>query len=230
MKAIGFDLGNTLISYDKFPLSWESLYADALQKVLEIIDNNHLDVRINSGIEILKKYNTRIHPREAEVDSDIIFSELFQSWGIPYEDNSSIAKKVFFGYFKAGALPYADTLKVLPVLKEKGIPMGILTDVAYGMDKEFVLEDLKAMHKYFDVILTSTEVGYRKPSPMGFRSLTDQLGVLLSDMIYVGDEEKDIIGSNRLGIYSIYIDRKGTGNDYGQNMTITSLEELLDII
>jgi hypothetical protein len=42
MKAIGFDLGNTLISYENFPLNWQSFYADALRKVLEVIDNNNL--------------------------------------------------------------------------------------------------------------------------------------------------------------------------------------------
>lgn len=38
-------------------------------------------------------------------------------------------------------------------------------------------------------------------------------------MIYVGDEEKDIIGANSLGIYSILINRTNNTIEYGQKKT-----------
>ena len=48
--------------------------------------------------------------------------------------------------------------------------------------------------------------------------------------MYVGDEEKDIVGANRLGITSVLINRTETTADFGQTYTIQSLHELLTLI
>jgi putative hydrolase of the HAD superfamily len=36
MKAIGFDLGRTLVGYESVPLSWESLYKALRDVLLEL--------------------------------------------------------------------------------------------------------------------------------------------------------------------------------------------------
>lgn len=101
-------------------------------------------------------------------------------------------------------------------LKENGIKIGILTDVPYGMDKNFVLSDIERFKEYVDVILTSVEVGYRKPNKQGFIKLSNELDVNPNELTYVGDEQKDIIGANNIGIHSILINRGNDYIDYGQ--------------
>ena len=49
-------------------------------------------------------------------------------------------------------------------------------------------------------------------------------------MLYIGDEEKDIVGANKLGIVSVLINRGDTQKDYGQSYTITSLNNVQNII
>lgn len=63
----------------------------------------------------------------------------------------------------------------------------------------------------------------------GFIQLSKELAVDSNEMIYVGDEEKDIIGANGLGICSILINRTDNDIQYGQKKTIKKLSELLDI-
>jgi len=59
--------------------------------------------------------------------------------------------------------------------------------------------------------------------------LLKELVVNSDEMIYVGDEEKDIIGANSLGIYSVLINRTNNDIKYGQKKAIKKLGELLDI-
>jgi putative hydrolase of the HAD superfamily len=124
---------------------------------------------------------------------------------------------------------YEDTILTLQKLKEKDFKIGILTDVPYGMGKEYVLKDIAQFKEYVDVILTSVEVGYRKPNVQGYKELSSKLCVSESDMIFIGDESKDIIGANNAGMFSVLINRTNEVFNYGQKKTIKSLVELLEI-
>lgn len=229
MKAIGFDLGRTLVGDENIPLSWKNLYKEALIDVLHrcncTVDHN----KITIGEEILLKYNTRTNYREIEVGSDIIFSEILTKWKLNPKTHLNIVKEAFFSYFQRNVKLYEDTISTLKTLKERGIKIGILTDVPYGMDKKLVLADIEKFKEYIDIVLTSVEVGYRKPNKQGFIQLSKKLVVDLNEMVYVGDEEKDIIGANSLGIYSVLINRTNNNLKYEQKKTIKELSELLDI-
>jgi putative hydrolase of the HAD superfamily len=229
MKAVGFDLGRTLVGYENIPLSWKSLYKEALIDTLHRCNSNVDDNKIAMGEKILLKYNTRTNYREIEISSDVIFSEILAKWEMRTEVNLDIAKEAFFSYFQRNVKLYEDTISTLKTLKERGIKVGILTDVPYGMDKKLVLTDIEKFKEYVDIVLTSVEVGYRKPNKQGFIQLSKELGVGLNEMIYVGDEEKDIIGASNLGICSILINRSNNDIEYGQKKTIKKLSDLLDI-
>jgi len=230
MKAVGFDLGRTLVGSGGVPLSWKSHYktalSDAIIKCGYNIDCNKLAI----GDEILSKYNTRINYRETEASADIIFSEILNGWQLDVQQYIGILKESFFGYFQQQVKVYEDTVSTLKHLKGLGVKIGILTDVPYGMDKHYVLKDIKEFKEYVDVVLSSVDVGFRKPNNQGFINLSYNLGVNPKDMIYVGDEEKDIIGANNSGMYSVLINRTSEDIFYGQKKTIRSLGELLEIV
>lgn len=95
MKAIGFDLGSTLIDYENIPLSWKKLYREALVTVLNKCNYNIEEDKIDIGEKILLKYNTRINYREIEVSSNIIFSEILEKWSLDKEIYLTISKETF---------------------------------------------------------------------------------------------------------------------------------------
>lgn len=71
IKAIGFDIGQTIIQYNK-PLNWKALYRPTLEQVLFKCNIPITEDKILKGIDVLSKYNTRIRYREYEVSSDMI--------------------------------------------------------------------------------------------------------------------------------------------------------------
>lgn len=228
MKAVGFDLGDTLIYYPNVPLSWKTLYREALIKVqaeLSLIKSIEL---LSNAEEVLTRYNTRINPRDIEVTDVQIFQEVFRKWGL---DTKFIfqAIEIFFSYFQQDSSLYEDTLNVLKLLKERNVKIGLLTDVPYGMNKKFVLRDIKPIQEYIDVIITSVDVGFRKPRPEGFIHLAKELGIEPAEMIYVGNEFKDIEGANQSGMRSALIDRNRIGEEWNQNISLKDLTEIMDI-
>ena len=115
-------------------------------------------------------------------------------------------------------------------LKQYGIKIGILTDVAYGMDNVFSLEDISVLSDFIDIAITSVDVGYRKPNAAGYLKLLDSLEISPNEMIFIGDEEKDIIGAKNLGIFSALINRSKEIKDFGQDYTLESLSGIFTIL
>ncbi len=227
-RAIIFDIGRTLVGYNK-PLSWSSLYLPALQNMASKCHYNLSEEQYKHAIHILTKYNTRIHPRINEVSSTQIFSEIVDAMDLSQDDIEQI-KYHFYSFFRQDAFMYPEVEETLKALVDKGILLAALSDVAYGMDNVYVMEDIAAIRKYIEYPFTSNDVGYRKPSAEGVRLLAQKMRVDISDIIFVGDEEKDIICANNAGAYSVLINRETVEKNYGQKQEIHSLIELLSFV
>lgn len=94
----------------------------------------------------------------------------------------------------------------------------------------YALEDIAPLRRYIDYPLTSNDVGFRKPRPEGLGLLSEKMQVDISELIFVGDEQKDMRCAANAGAYAVLINRDGTVKYYGQDREIASLEELSDIV
>ncbi|MEO5958722.1 MAG: hypothetical protein ABIZ49_01015, partial [Opitutaceae bacterium] len=67
IAAVGFDLGETLLTYADTPLNWASLYAPALSHAAKLCGLDLGADEIDSATAVLKRYNTRLTPRREEI-------------------------------------------------------------------------------------------------------------------------------------------------------------------
>ncbi len=162
----------------------------------------------------------------------MILGEILVAWRVDPNVRLHSATEAFFGFFQRRIAPSDMTVSMLSVLGARGTPIGILTDVPYEMPRRFVENDLSTagITHFVDVLLTSHDVGMRKPEPAGYVALASQLGVQPEELLYVGNEEKDIAGAKAAGAQSALAARTASSVDWGQTVTITSLDELLEII
>lgn len=232
IRAIGFDLGDTLLSYRDTPMSWVALYPEALTAVAKSCQAQPTADQLDRAMEILTQHNTRVVPRTEEIPAEKIFYSILKAWALDPNQHIDAAIQAYFTFFQQRMSPYPETVSVLVTLRAKGFPTGILTDVPYGMPRMFVQRDIAGagITDWFEVLLTSVEVGVRKPDPTGYLELAKRLNVEPSQMLYIGNEAKDVIGARRAGALSVFLDRDGSGANHGQEFTCSSLTDLFEIL
>jgi putative hydrolase of the HAD superfamily len=77
-----------------------------------------------------------------------------------------------------------------------------------------------------DLGRNSVDIGFRKPELLGYLKLADALRVSPSNMVYVGNERKDIEGAVAAGMTAVLLCRGGEIPAWGQAATISQLTEL----
>ena len=78
-------------------------------------------------------------------------------------------------------------------------------------------------------VYTSENLKCYKPSGHFFTQILDDSALLANEVLFVGDSvTDDIMGPKAIGIKTVWIDRDGGGGDFGQDYTITNLNELIN--
>ena len=102
------------------------------------------------------------------------------------------------------AINYADEemSETVRWLKSKDIPVALLTNSV----PEFrsVIEKTIPIHDLFNVIVDSSEVGYRKPDRKIYEITAGRLGVQESSCLMVDDLEHNVFGARQTGMTAIH--------------------------
>jgi FMN phosphatase YigB (HAD superfamily) len=235
-EGVGFDLGETLVEYEGVPLDWQREYPRALAAVASLWGGSFTAAQVEAGSAVLRRYNTRLAPRRQEVDGGTVFGELIDALGVPAEDAGLLhdaAGDAFFGAFQRRVRAFADVDVTLAALTAAGTSVGVLTDVPYGMPRRLVLRDLSAagLDALAPWTLTSVEVGVRKPDAVGFEALARRLRCPARAIVFVGNEEKDVIGAKAAGMTAALVWRGDVPvPSWSQGVTLSSLEQLIPVV
>ncbi len=133
-----------------------------------------------------------------------------------------------------GVALYADTKPVLESLRQRGYKIGLITNSMMPMWMRDIELQAYEIIEYFDVRLTSGDVGYMKPHPAIYHKAVEELNISPEQALFVGDRPaNDIAGANAAGLISVlmsppHIEREL--NDIAPDHIITSLSELLPIL
>jgi putative hydrolase of the HAD superfamily len=230
MRVLTFDLGDTLAEYEGLPLSWEDHYPAALKRLATFLEVRTTQGQEDEACAVLRRYNTRLVPRETEPPFAQLLGELCAVMGAAPPADPAGAAGAFFAVFRQRLRPFPDAHPTLAALKAGGARVAVFTDVPYAMPRSLVLEDLAAagLGALPDLVATSGDVGFRKPSPRTLAYLAGQLGCGPAEMTYVGNEEKDVRAAQAFGCAAVLLVRGGPPPAWGQGRTIASLAELLD--
>ena len=119
---------------------------------------------------------------------------------------------------------FDDVLAVLPRLKQRGLILGLLTNLARDM---VPICNKLGLESHIDFTVTSGEVGVDKPDPLIFLAALERARVNAAETIHVGDQYKvDVIGARGVGIAPILMDRYNLHPEVSDCPRIVSLTEL----
>jgi putative hydrolase of the HAD superfamily len=237
-KAVIFDLGSTLIEYEKVP--WTKLLGDCIKSVGEYL--------INQGIELPneeKFYKVFCDVRDKYRK---IGAETLVEWSIPVasqevlnrldiRDENGLADKMFDAFYKPvekQLYVYDDSKETLEKIKKTGLTIGLISNTIFpdrahlGELKKYELLD------YIDFTIFSSSYGLRKPHSDIFLQAANQAGFAPSECVYIGDRYiEDITGPNSVGMPAVLkvVDYREYPDDMPDNIRkIDNISELFEHI
>lgn len=227
MKITVFDIGGTLMEYVGMPNVWLDFYPKAFEHISKKLPQL-TDSEITRSLEIMRSYNPKVNYREIDYSPEKIFGDVVAHWKCDFELGDVII--AFFESMHLTAYTYPESIAALKELKEHGCIIATLTDVASGMPDELHKSYFKELLPYFDMYVSSQSCGYRKPNPKGLEDIAEKYAAQKSDMVFIGDEEKDIITARRFGCKAVLIDRRKSGANFGQDVTLTDLTDIKELL
>ncbi|MCR5627490.1 MAG: HAD hydrolase-like protein [Lachnospiraceae bacterium] len=176
MKAVIFDLDDTLILEKDYVLSGYRAVAEALSGT---------EGFMNDPEEIIKKLSELFDESPKNV-----FNRLYESFGLKYTKDDIMSLVEIYRTHDPEIKMLPDASEAIAALKNEGFFLGILSD-GYLVTQQKKIKAIGA-EAIFDGIVLTDELGrdYWKPSIKGFEVLSQRLNVGLNEMVYVGDNPK----------------------------------------
>ena len=205
IKAIGFDLFDTLITVENFSLSKE------VGRLADILSKSGFDINkpkfssaylesANQFVRIAKETGKETHNRYwiCKALNKLGFSVL------PDDSRINHSLDVYFQEFLHYAKLIPGTIEMLEQIKFKYY-LGLLSNFTYPPAVRRIITNLN-LESFFNTIIISGEIGYRKPHPNTFLRLTDELNISANKLLFIGDNyEDDIEGAINFGSCALFI-------------------------
>lgn len=144
------------------------------------------------------------------------------------DDHGELSRQIYDKYTHADHWSlYDDVLGCLATLKRSGYRLGIISNWDAGLEN---LIRRLGLLPYFDVVVASAAVGYRKPNPAIFEMALELMGVSASEAVHVGDLPEADGAAAEVGITPAIIDRHGrfAGCRFATLETLTDLPSFLE--
>lgn len=205
IKAIGFDLFNTLIVAEPGTLS------DAMGRLSQSLEQSGLTLEREAFEKAHRKAalrfirQTRQQGRETHNRFWISAALETQGYNISPDDaRIAIAVEAYFSAFPERIHLVPGTSEMLSTLKGT-YRLGLLSNFTHAPAARAIIDEV-GLTPFFDVVVISGELGYCKPHPLIFQRLIEHLGVEKHQLLYVGDDpEPDIHGAQRAGLQPVWM-------------------------
>ena len=103
--------------------------------------------------------------------------------------------------------------KALDDVRNKGYRMAIISNFDYAPTAYSLIQKF-GIGRYFESIVISEEVGWRKPKPVIFRRAIELLNILPEEALFVGDNfGADICGAKGVGMDAVWLNNKNQAED-----------------
>lgn len=209
LKAVFFDVGNTILR--PFP-SVSEVCREVLAEAGHVRDLSAIDALmplVDEYYEDRYRADDTFWTNEEETSSVWVgmYSLMCRRLGID-EDAAMLARRVYdeFGRPERWAT-YSDVLPAFDRLDRLGLRLGVISN--WDRRLSGLLHSL-GVGERLDVLISSAEVGLRKPDPRIFELACERMGVLPEEAAHVGDHHySDVLGARAVGIRPVFVDRSG---------------------
>jgi putative hydrolase of the HAD superfamily len=230
IKAVFFDLYHTLLGYDP---PREELQAQALKEFGVEVDAEALRRPLVVADEYIYSEHARFSlGQRSKEERMAVWAQylriLLAEAGIEADDRLLKGLLGKLMEFEMNQVLFDDVLPTLNELRKRGLIVGLISNV--DQDITSTLEKL-GLVDILQVVVTSLDTGFNKPSPEIFCEAAKRAGVLVDEAIFVGDQYQiDVVGANRAGMKGILIDRADYFTELNDCLRLQDLRQLLEYL
>lgn len=219
IKAVIFDLDNTLYDYDSINNKAVE-YAGRWLSEETGISYDKFQEAFDQGRALTKKY---MRDCAAQHNRIIYFQKTSEVLGInPIKYSLELYEK-YWGYMLDNMQLTKGADRLFERLKQSGIKIAICTDLTTHIQHR-KLRKLQ-IADYVDVFVSSEEADAEKPDIKMFNMAIDKLGVQPKEALYVGDSyEKDVMGAKNAGVRPVWF------NPHGKLRQGVSVKDMIEIV
>lgn len=220
IKAVIFDIDNTLYSYDPC----NDAGTDAVYGLLHSrfgTEKESYESALSDSKRVIKKFNANT---ASSHNRFLYFQRLSEQLGFFSPELVLEMYECFWkAYFDKMEL-YPDALNLLCKLKKNNIRIGFCTDLTAQIQFRKIIA--LGLSDIPDAVVTSEECGAEKPSAVMYETILKKLGVSPENAIMIGDSpQKDVLGAKNCGIRPVLY-----GSDVSGYTCAKSFKELDAII
>lgn len=120
---------------------------------------------------------------------------------------------------------FSDVAGLLGELRADGVAIGLCSNWSWDLDRHL---EANAITGYFDVVVCSAVVGARKPHPVIFQRLLEELDLPPERVVFIGDDwQADVEGALAAGIRPIHLAREGCS--VSEHLTVACARDLAEV-
>src|SRR4030043_1188441 len=215
IKAVFFDFYNTLATLHP---PREELYANICRELGITVEARALFTSLAAADIFYRNENSRSPVDKKTPDEKINFyieyaTMILKGAGVGISRDTALQILAKIREQKWEFKTYEDTLPTLKDLENRGLILGLISNVVQDMESTYTELGLQP---YLNFKVTSAEVGCDKPRPEIFQAALKKAQVKPDEVIYIGDQyDIDIVGARGVGMKALLIDR----NDYFPDIT-----------
>jgi putative hydrolase of the HAD superfamily len=205
IRAVGFDLFNTLITAEPGGIdrAMARILSDLRQSGFPLEEEGFKTAYRQWAIHYIKEAR-----REGkETHNRFWISDALGELGFeltPEDPRIASAVEAYFSAFYDFCRLIPGTIEMLRELRGR-FPLGLLSNFTHAPAARGLMDHL-GLTPFFDVILISGDLGYRKPHPYVFQQLIEALEVPQDQILFIGDDlEPDIRGAREAGLRPVWM-------------------------
>ena len=223
---IFFDLDHTLWDFE----------ANSAQAFDKLIVKHQLPVSLSAFLEVYEPINKQYwedYAQGKKTKNEVKYNRLIDTFEALNIDVSQELIEVlateYLDFLKKESILMDGTMEILDYLKPK-YRLHILTNGFAEVQSDKMCHS--GIENYFDLMITSEEIGKLKPHPEVFQHALQQAGVFAHNTYMIGDNLKsDILGAKNMGMYVVHYDPESRSDiDKKIIPRISHLRELKEIL
>jgi HAD superfamily hydrolase (TIGR01509 family) len=231
IRAVLFDLGNTLVSYynppDFMPILRRSLRACLSTLGLTPLEHEAQTTLVHQALELnQERADLAVWPLEERLR--VLFSRYNPTAAQLERMCSAFLVPIF-----ATAQINADALPVLTCLKQAGVRTAVVSNTPWGSSGRVWRAELDrhGLLSRLDAVVFCTDVGWRKPHPAVFRRALELLDTTAEHAVFVGDDPVwDVEGARSAGVRPVLLTSAEHPTPPTEVPTATSLPDVLLLV